>query len=757
MSNLNNKPFKLNKILFLFIVFIFFAITATSQDTEFWFGAPDDSNSHGECDRPIFIMITTTNQPATVQIFIGSTLRGTVHIAANSYHREDFTTTADVAAIENLITDGIAGTVQNKAIHITSTVPVSAYYQIDGSCSKDVFTLKGSKALGTHFITPFQTRYGVNTTCTDGYNHFVITATVDNTVVTIKSRGTTTADRPNPSSTHTGTGSPIYRPDGQGGTVTAGTSFNIKLDRGQTYTVRELNRRVVATNSSGYNGRGLPTLAGTEVTSNNPIAITVAEPGTIIRSGSNAAYHATDLLGDQIVPVSELGTHHAVVPGFRGNYDEEWIYLTATENNTVITARTSSTSTTSSPTLNKGQHWAYQMTTTNGVFFTSNSPVYCYHQSASNSEVGASLIPSLFSIAAKSISFYRQGGGSTFNTYIFLMFRTGTHGSFRINGANPNISNTAVTAIQGTNGWSFAKVNISVNASGSGLCTIENANSAFSMGFFSYVTNTTTSYGYLSKFGSFTFGSDTIYKCKNSSYPLDAGYNLGQQWTLPDGSTQTGPIIYAADEGLYSLTVDQDYIIVKDSVYIKNRFSDISLAGPGTITTGVPQKYYVDLGGEYSNNAVYKWTVSGGSYPVQATDTVYYTWTDNSIKTIMVEISDSELGCDTTLYLSVSSGATGAMIDALPESICPNETAGLTASSIVLTAPVTYRWYSSQTSTTALDVGSNFTTPALTTTTIYYVSAQNATYGENAPGNRKEVVVTVKPLLTPDMIKIIVN
>ena len=112
----------MKRLLFLFLALFSTISLVNAQDTEFWFGAPDDSNLHGGCDRPIFLMITTTNQPATVKIFIGASLtpRITVNIPANSFHKENFTSAADVAAIENLVTDGIAGT-DRKSTRLNSS------------------------------------------------------------------------------------------------------------------------------------------------------------------------------------------------------------------------------------------------------------------------------------------------------------------------------------------------------------------------------------------------------------------------------------------------------------------------------------------------------------------------------------------------------------------------------------------------------------------------------------------------------------
>ena len=109
------------------------------------------------------------------------------------------------------------------------------------------------------------------------------------------------------------------------------------------------------------------------------------------------------------------------------------------------------------------------------------------------------------------------------------------------------------------------------------------------------------------------------------------------------------------------------------------------------------------------------------------------------------------------VVITVSTCATAGDISVQPITICSGETASLSASSFTLSNPVTYRWYSSQTSTTVLFTGSTFTTPILTANTTYYVSAQDAIHCENAQNERKEVIVTVKPLTAPDMIKITVN
>jgi len=70
-----------------------------------------------------------------------------------------------------------------------------------------------------------------------------------------------------------------------------------------------------------------------------------------------------------------------------------------------------------------------------------------------------------------------------------------------------------------------------------------------------------------------------------------------------------------------------------------------------------------------------------------------------------------------------------------------------------LTAPVVFRWYGSDTSTTPLYTGTPFATPASTVDTTYYVTVSGGNYCENL-GDRKPVnvvisCVTVKGTLYP--------
>ena len=83
--------------------------------------------------------------------------------------------------------------------------------------------------------------------------------------------------------------------------------------------------------------------------------------------------------------------------------------------------------------------------------------------------------------------------------------------------------------------------------------------------------------------------------------------------------------------------------------------------------------------------------------------------------------------------------------------VCSGNTATLTASASGVANPV-YRWYESQTSTTALYTGAVFTTPTLTASRSYYVSVSGDATCENLINDRKGVSLTVAPALTPGTI-----
>jgi hypothetical protein len=123
-------------------------------------------------------------------------------------------------------------------------------------------------------------------------------------------------------------------------------------------------------------------------------------------------------------------------------------------------------------------------------------------------------------------------------------------------------------------------------------------------------------------------------------------------------------------------------------------------------------------------------TGAGFTTPILTTTTVYYVQT-----TVNGCIGPRTTVTVTVNPLPVAPTASGSVI-------CQASTATLTA-----TAPGgTYRWYSAASGGTLLFTGAAYTTPALLTTTTYYVDATSAS---GCTGPRQAVIATVTPPANP--------
>ncbi|MDR1356931.1 MAG: hypothetical protein LBJ58_04590 [Tannerellaceae bacterium] len=100
---------------------------------------------------------------------------------------------------------------------------------------------------------------------------------------------------------------------------------------------------------------------------------------------------------------------------------------------------------------------------------------------------------------------------------------------------------------------------------------------------------------------------------------------------------------------------------------------------------------------------------------------------------------------------TVKNQAVAATITTTGATVCSGTSTTLTGTSTGVTNPI-YRWYVSQIATTPLHTGPTYTTPALTSTTTYYVSVEGDAHCENVINDRKPVTVTVSGSLSPGSI-----
>lgn len=513
--------------LLLFLSFLFGALSlmeTSAQNKEFWFVAPDAAKAHS--DRPVFFMITAGARESEVTISMpanDSFLPKTRALAPYESWKVDFSSDEEMDLIENSINDSYK--VTEKGILITATNAVSAYYEINGGSQKEIFTLKGEKALGSEFYTPFQTAYDISTKASfknQAFRQIQIVATEDNTVVHFQA--------------------PSDIANSNGVTLAANTQHSITLQRGETLLLRGADRT--------------SDLMGTHVWTENGKKIAV-----IVFEDSVASGNGEDPIGDQLVPVDMLGTSYLVIKGYSTNTVQDHIYVLATKDNTDVKVGGILKAT-----INAGQFEVIPVGVGAGDpqyrYVETSKPAYCYHQSAHGGELGGALIPSMYSISSRSISFANHNNASN---NIFLIYRDKAKDSFTVKDGSGTKKLDVKNTDTGVDGWLYSKQAFPKSDE---TVTISNKDGAFALGYFTAVTSSTALYGYLSNFGGFSFDEDTIYHC-GDSYIFDGGYAKSYEWKGPGGITGDKATFEVTKSGVYSATVYQDPFVMKDTVYLK--------------------------------------------------------------------------------------------------------------------------------------------------------------------------------------------
>jgi len=580
-----------------------------AQDTEFWFAVPHLSEyyngvSSGYLNRPALLVLSNgTDKTAHVKVvFYDGGTESFIEpvIAPGDVYKHDFTSDTDMNHIQNPRTQ--AGAVTKYGMHITSDVKITAYYMANNPASRDIFTLKGRQALGTSFYVPMQSdNYcPTGTVYTGAFDQIDIVATTDGTVVTVVPKA---AIFITPSSSSA-----------------AETTIVRTLNKGETLKIMEL------TINSG-------SLAGTSITATQPVAVTTTEDLV-----------CGDTSGDQIVPVNNVGRRYVIAKGYMITPASERIYMVSTVNGTSISVN----GTNVASSLNAGSTYVYNITT-DAVYVEASNPIYCY-QRTGNAEQGAALLPSMYAIGQNRVSYFQVAAESEKG---ILIFKTGTESSFTItyNGTTSPLSVGAPITIPGVSEWKCARFDLPATANEK-VVTIANPQSIFSFGYIaSNTVITSTSFGYLSAFGDFSFQNDTIYKCAGSTIPLEGGYAMTYDWLLPNGTHLNTATINAIDTGKYTLTMFQDPLTVVASVSVFDRFTDGTIASSGGNDVGAGSyTYSVNFDGQPLDNVTYVWKVDGIQVSTAATYSAIWSNTDD--KLISVILTDAVLGCSKTLSIA---------------------------------------------------------------------------------------------------------
>lgn len=474
---------KLIKFISIIVLFLSTSVHA-QQDTLFWFAAPDISSADG--DSPIGIRIMSYSSAANVTISQpanGGFTPISVSLAASS---SQF---VDLSAFLTDVEPSAANTVLTTGLKISSDEPISATYELVNATNKEVFSLKGNKALGTEFYTPFQ-KYWDNATISPAtYSSIEVVATEDNTTVLITPRAAITGHAIN-------------------------TTFSVTLNEGETYSGRDTD--VSATSS----------LSGSIVSADKPVAVTVF-------SGALESSTCHSTVGDQIVSRDYLGQDFII---HKATATDERVYVLATENSTELTITNSGTTTAY---LSWGE--TYELALTDNInYISSNKNVYVFHLSGEGCSLGGAQVPHL-SCAGKQFQAFSRTSSDQFGLVVFV--RTGFEGDFQINGSTTLLQASDFSAVPGSGGdymvaqKFFNTTDIAVDS----YNYIENSSDIFGVGLINGVSASDFTYAYMSEFISYptiTAGTDATV-CANGSINLN-GFVSGGDVTATWGSNGYG-------------------------------------------------------------------------------------------------------------------------------------------------------------------------------------------------------------------------
>lgn len=540
--------FRRNKIFLSFILLaINFQLAYSQFDTLFWFAAPEVAIANLNFDRPIYLRVTSSNNPSQVTITQPANPSfAPINVSLPSLSSAQIDLTPWIDQIENKP----ANQILPYGIKITATQPINAYYEIVSlqcNCNPEIFALKGKNALGTEFRIPMQNFFSNSNHSSYlpvPYSAFDIVATQNNTLVTIT-----------PTSNIVG--------------HSANIPFTISLNQGETYS---------ATASSQY---AASHLQGSSVIADKPIAITMKDD--LIQNSTCA-----DIAGDQLIPVNLLGNAYIVVRGFlNAPYDKAFIL--ATQNNTTI-----SINGTYVTTLNNGQTYMYNMGTTNAGYIESNFPIYVLHLSGFGCEVGMSILPQIECTGSSQVTFTRSTNDPL---QITLLVKQGGESNFLLNGISGIINSSSFSNVPGTSGqWKFAQISFPLSQIPQGSAsTISNTSQLFHLGIIHGNTNNGCRYGYFSDYGKYKYQitsngdqfcvGDTLILQTNSIQ--GATYN----WTGPNGFSENGQNVL-----ITPLTTNHT------GTYIVNGTSGACIVEPDTIQITIDSIIPISL---FSNDTTF--------------------------------------------------------------------------------------------------------------------------------------------------------
>ena len=475
------------RVLLLLTISLFSNNLFAQLDTAFWFVAPEVTQIHG--DRPIVFRFSSLENASTITIDQPSNPTfptQTINLGPNDSQTIDLTTWIDI--IENKPADQIL----SYGFKISATEQITAYYEVTPTCNcnPDIFALKGRNALGLAFLTPFQNLLNNASYARSGFN---IVATEDNTNITI---------------------TPTQNIIGH----LAGAPFTITLNRGQTYY-----GEATGTNANQH-------LGGTSIISNKPVAVTLSDDTAQGTPFGGCA----DLMGDQLIPISILGTEYIALKGYLNGPDR--LYILATTDNTSIAIDGVNLGV-----INAGE--TYNEILINPTAYVQTSqPSYVLHMSGFGCEVGEAILPPLVCTGSNVVPFTRST-----NEFFALniLVPAGAEAGFTLNGVTGIINQVDFNPVPGTsNSWMYAQLDMTNTILVSQASRIQNNVDKFHLGLVHGGASSGCRYGYFSDFAvlSYQINSSDQSFCSGDTLELSSNTLPGATytWSGPNGFLSQG-------------------------------------------------------------------------------------------------------------------------------------------------------------------------------------------------------------------------
>ena len=433
---------------FLCFLTLFSSDLIGQKDTVFWFAAPEISSGSG--DNPVFLRFMTYDSPATITVSQpanGAFIPLTIVIPSNGV--DSLNLSVFLAQIESPAGNSIS----NNGLKIESSSPISAFYEVRATNNHASFLLKGNKGYGTNFYTPFQLNYANAVTAPVSFSSFDIVATENSTTVLITPRTNITGH-------------------------TANTTFSVVLNAGQTYSGRDMNTSAISS------------LAGSIISSNKPISVSVAE-GALTNGG------CTDAIGDQITTTDYIGQTYIIR---KGTSTSEKVYILATQNATNITLTGASASSTL---INWSETYTLNLTE-DITYIQTSKPVYIYHVGGYGCQLSATQVPAVQCAGTYSAAFTRTSSDSL---GIIVYTRTGFEDQFTLNGNSLLIPSSSFVTVPGTTGeYKVASIYFSLtDVPLNSYNIVENTGDVFGLGVRTGNPTNRSDYAYMSEFASYPF------------------------------------------------------------------------------------------------------------------------------------------------------------------------------------------------------------------------------------------------------------